>query len=231
MQYNTSNNQTTRQQRQSSLDAQKPISEQQDQISLSASRPSKPDGSNRQALLNRQVFDRNAFNNTINTDFTELISSQDPSFFSLDLATIGDFFELYERFFYEIPKLGDTNSHLYLVETSGEYIDYAPREAEIQALLEEIADLRTENLELRQDFANALGTEFGNSDDGSDRAVTNEPITIPPVSPTTVPIVPSGGSGGSSGGGASGGGGGTPSGLGGETQPLGNVGNRGNYLL
>jgi hypothetical protein len=138
----------------------------------------------KQSILNRRVYDKDAFNDTVNTDFTELISSQDPSFFSLDLATIGDFFQLYEKFFYEIPKLGDTNSHLYLVETSGEYIDYAPREAEIQALLEEIADLRTENLELRQDFANALGTEFGGSDDGSDRTtLTNVDVIGQGVSP------------------------------------------------
>lgn len=175
----------------------------------------------RQSILNRKVYDKDAFNDTINTDFTELVSSQDPSFFSLDLATIGDFFELYERFFYEIPKLGDTNSHLYLVETSGEYIDYAPREAEIQALLEEIADLRTENLELRQDFANALGnTEFGGSDDGSDRTILDaagqevSPRVIPSggITPSSggrnnsVPLPPpSGGSGGSSGGGGGGG--------------------------
>lgn len=116
---------------------------------------------NRQGILNRQVFDKEAFKNTINTEFTELISSQDPSFFSLDLATQEDFWELYEKFFYEIPKLGDVNSHLYLVQTSGEYIDYSPREEEIQALLEEIAELRQENLELRQDFANAIVDSFG----------------------------------------------------------------------
>lgn len=116
---------------------------------------------NRQGILNRQVFDKEAFKNTVNTEFTELISSQDPSFFSLDLATQEDFWELYEKFFYEIPKLGDVNSHLYLVQTSGEYIDYSPREEEIQALLEEIAELRQENLELRQDFANAIVDSFG----------------------------------------------------------------------
>ena len=42
---------------------------------------------NRQGILNRQVFDKEAFKNTVNTEFTELISSQDTSFFSLDLAT------------------------------------------------------------------------------------------------------------------------------------------------
>lgn len=137
---------------------------QQDQGSLTAQRPPKPNGSNRQALLNRQVFNKNAFKDTINTDFTELVSSQDPQFFSIDLATQEDFFQLYDKFFFEIPKLGEVNSHSYLVETSGEYIDFSPREGEIQALLEEIAELRQENLELRQDFAAALTEQFGSSD-------------------------------------------------------------------
>lgn len=116
----------------------------------------------RQSILNRQVFDKNAFKETINTEFTQLVNTPDPSFFSLDLATIGDFWQLYEKFFYEIPKLGDVNSHLYLVETSGAYIDFNPRQAEIDALLQEIADLRNENLELRQEFADALVSQFGN---------------------------------------------------------------------
>lgn len=118
----------------------------------------------RQSFLNRQVFDKNAFKETINTEFTQLVNTPDPSFFSLDLATIGDFWQLYEKFFYEIPKLGDVNSHLYLVETSGAYIDFNPRQAEIDALLQEIADLRNENLELRQEFADALVSRFGDVD-------------------------------------------------------------------
>lgn len=139
----------------------KAVLRQQDQNPLRAQRPSKPNNSNRQALLNRQVFDKNAFNNTVNTDFTELVSSQDPQFFDVNLATQEDFFLLYDKFFYEIPKLGEVNSHLYLVQTSGEYIDYSPNAAEIQALLEEIAELRRENLELRQEFANAIVDVFG----------------------------------------------------------------------
>ena len=55
----------------------------------------------KQSILNRQVFDKNAFKETINTEFTQLVNPPDPSFFSLDLATIGDFFQLYEKFFYE----------------------------------------------------------------------------------------------------------------------------------
>ena len=133
----------------------------------------------KQSILNRQVFDKNAFKDTINTEFTQLVNSQDPQFFSLDLATIGDFWQLYEKFFYEIPKLGDVNSHLYLVETSGTYIDFNPRQAEIDALLQEIADLRNENLELRQEFADALVSQFGDTEVEEQQTAAEAAIAAP----------------------------------------------------
>ena len=104
----------------------------------------------------RQVFDKAKFKETVGTQFTQLVSPPDPQFFDTNLATIEDFFILYDKFFFEIPKEGDVNSHLYLVETSGEYINYQPNQEEIQALLEEIAELRTENLEVRQEIAQVI---------------------------------------------------------------------------
>lgn len=106
--------------------------------------------------LSRQVFNKAKFNETVNTEFTQLVSPPDPSFFDVNLATEEDFWILYDKFFYLIPKEGEVNSHLYLVETSGEYIDYQANNEEIQALLEEIAELREENLEVRQEIADAI---------------------------------------------------------------------------
>ena len=113
--------------------------------------------------LKRQVFDKDKFNETINTNFTQLKSELDPQFFDLSLATLDDFWSLYEKFFYDIPKDGDINSHLYLVKTSGEYIDYTPQKEEIEALLEEIAELRTENLEVRQEIAEVIANFNSNA--------------------------------------------------------------------
>ena len=106
--------------------------------------------------LSRQVFDKVKFNETINTEFTQLVTPPDPSFFDVNLATEEDFWILYDKFFYLIPKEGEVNSHLYLVETSGEYVNYQPNQEEIQALLEEIAELRGENLEVRQQIADVI---------------------------------------------------------------------------
>jgi hypothetical protein len=43
------------------------------------------------AKLNRQVFDKDKFKETINTGFSELSSQPDPKFFDIDLATLKDF--------------------------------------------------------------------------------------------------------------------------------------------
>jgi len=106
--------------------------------------------------LKRLVFTKKEFNDTVDTEFSQLLSPPDPSFFDVNLATQEDFWILYDKFFYLIPKEGEINSHLYLVETSGEYINYQPNELEIQALLEEIAELREENLEVRQQIASVI---------------------------------------------------------------------------
>ena len=103
--------------------------------------------------LKAQRFNKEKFNETVDREFTQLISIADPSFFDRDLAVLDDFWYLYDKFFYIIPKLGEIESHQYLAKTSGEYADFATINSEIQALLDEITSLREENLELRQNEA------------------------------------------------------------------------------
>ena len=106
--------------------------------------------------LNQTVFDKQAFNETIDTEFSELgnTNTPDPSFFDVDLATQQDFFTLYDKFFFDIPKEGDTDSHTYLVQTSGDYANFERDQAAMKELLDEIADLRGENVKLRIDKVN-----------------------------------------------------------------------------
>jgi len=107
--------------------------------------------------LNRQVFNKQKFNDTVDTTFSELgVQQQDPSFFDLNLATVDDFFTLYNRLFFEIPKEGAINSHTFLIKESGDYVGAQQVNEEIQALLQEIADLREENLTLRQTNAGLI---------------------------------------------------------------------------
>ena len=110
----------------------------------------------KQTNLKRTVFDKEKFNQTVDTQFSELIDKDQPIPFDINTATVADFFALYDRFFYEIPKQGDVNSHYYLVETSGEYINFNKYQEEIQALLQEISELRAGNLELREELSDTV---------------------------------------------------------------------------
>ena len=107
--------------------------------------------------LKAQRFNKKLFNETVNTEFTQLNNVIDPSFFDRDLATIDDFWYLYDKFFFIIPKLGLVESHEYLAKSSGEYAGYNQISQEIQALLDEIASLREENLQLIQESTNLEG--------------------------------------------------------------------------
>lgn len=100
--------------------------------------------------LNKNVFNKQDFLNTVNTSFTQLVL---PIILPTPVFTVDDFFVQYENLFFQIPKEGDINSHQYLVERSGAYIEFNRVNEEIQALLEEITQLRQENLELNQAIA------------------------------------------------------------------------------
>ena len=106
--------------------------------------------------LNRQVFDKKKFNETVDTSFTQLVSQPDPTFFDLNLATVEDFFTLYNKFFFEIPKEGEINSHTYLIKESSDYVGFQANSEDIQALLDEIASLRQENLATRQELLDVI---------------------------------------------------------------------------
>tara|TARA_Y100000385_G_scaffold111271_1_gene115502 strand:- start:278 stop:826 length:549 start_codon:yes stop_codon:yes gene_type:complete len=123
------------------------------------------------ANLNRQVFDKDKFNETVDTNFTQLLTTPDPVFFDLDLATLKDFWLLYDKFFYDIPKLGDLESHEFLAKTSGEYAGADLIAAEIQALLDEIAELREENLELRQNNATSIVDQITQDPEAFEKAI------------------------------------------------------------
>ena len=110
--------------------------------------------------LYRDVFDKTAFNNTVDTNFSQLDQeAPDLSFFDPNLATIEDFFNIYQNLFFQIPKFGDINSHQYLVVESTEYTNYIENQEQIDALLEEITDLREENLQLNLDLQQVLGAQ------------------------------------------------------------------------
>lgn len=110
------------------------------------------------SLLRREAFNRKQFDDTIDTSFKELgiTNLPDPATFDPSLATVGDFFTIYQTLFYQIPKEGDVNSHEFLIRESTEYTGLVAQQAEIDALLAEIDELREQNVTLVQDMTNTI---------------------------------------------------------------------------
>ena len=107
--------------------------------------------------LRREAFNRKQFDDTIDTSFSELgVNNVDPSTFDPSLATVGDFFTIYQTLFYQIPKLGDVNSHEFLIKESTEYTQFVAQQEEIDALLAEIDELRAQNVKLVADMTNTI---------------------------------------------------------------------------
>jgi hypothetical protein len=96
--------------------------------------------------LKKNVFNKDQYVKTIDTSFNELgissVSEDIKSQFNVD-----DFFAQYNELFYDIPPKGDINSHEYLIKTSSEYINFNEFNSEIEALTEEITQLRKNLLE------------------------------------------------------------------------------------
>ena len=104
--------------------------------------------------LNKQVFEKQAFDNTIDTSFSELTTSTQLVTAS-STPTIDQFFQDYQTLFYNIPKFGDTNSHEYLVINSQAYIGTVGGNDDlVEALIAEVTELRNENIALQQELAN-----------------------------------------------------------------------------
>ena len=99
--------------------------------------------------LNKQVYNKNQYVKVIDTSFTQLIPTPivEPV---LAVPTLQEFFDNYNSLFFQIPKFGDTNSHQYIINTSGTYIGETQDNDTIQALIDEITQLRQENLDLQQ---------------------------------------------------------------------------------
>ena len=110
--------------------------------------------------LIKDVFNKAEYIKTIDTSFNELGASTIVEEEQTQ-PTVEEFFGLYNSLFYDIPALGETNSHDYIVKTSGEYINFEENNVEIQALQAEIAQLRTDLLNAQMQL---IQSEAGQSD-------------------------------------------------------------------
>jgi hypothetical protein len=108
-----------------------------------------------QIQLTKQVYDKNQYQKVIDTSFTQLIQPTVST--GSALPTVDQFFDFYNQLFFDIPKFGEINSHEYLIKTSQEYIGISNVvNDEIQALIDEVTELRQENLDLQQQLLSSI---------------------------------------------------------------------------
>tara|TARA_R110000803_G_scaffold37781_4_gene81536 strand:- start:7083 stop:7430 length:348 start_codon:yes stop_codon:yes gene_type:complete len=103
--------------------------------------------------LNKQVFGKISYSNIVDTEFTQLVTPQDVTEIP-DPMTVPEFFQEYDRLFIEIPRKGNFGSHEELVKRSSSYIGVTGESDEMQALLDEINDLRVQLLSSQQEIIN-----------------------------------------------------------------------------
>ena len=101
--------------------------------------------------LTNTVYNKNQYQKVIDTSFTQLVQPQVTASVVAPTISVAEFFQNYQQIFFQIPKFGESNSHEYLIKTSQEYIgSSAVNDDTIQALIDEITQLRQENLTLQQ---------------------------------------------------------------------------------
>jgi hypothetical protein len=102
-------------------------------------------------ILNKETLNKNQYQKVIDTSFTQLVQPTPVTPESIPSISVAEFFNNYQEIFFQIPKFGNINSHEYIIKTSQEYLGSDPlTDSTIQALIEEITQLRQENLEFQQ---------------------------------------------------------------------------------
>jgi len=108
--------------------------------------------------LIKKVYSKTEYPKIIDTRFQQLgnlsVNQQ-----IAETVTVANFFKYYNDLFYDIPAYGSSNSHEYLVKTSGDYINFDQDNEIIVALRAEITQLRRDLLQAQISTAEALTGE------------------------------------------------------------------------
>ena len=96
--------------------------------------------------IKRTVYGSAEFGKVVDTTFKTFTQPTTAE----DTDTPEELFRLYDKLYYVIDVEGETDSHEYLVKRSSELISFDNTTEEIQPLLDEISQLRQQNLSLNQ---------------------------------------------------------------------------------
>lgn len=137
-------------------------------------------------IITKTSYNKSQFDQVVDNQFNQLVPASTASV--AQTIDVNQFFQAYENLFYQIPKLGDTNSHQYLVNKSSNYIDENAISDEVQALLEEITQLRQENLDLQRQII-TIQVENVNPSNTSNADLNQKGTTKPPSTSTSTPSI------------------------------------------
>jgi hypothetical protein len=103
--------------------------------------------------VQNSIYNKNTFTKVVNTQFSELAAPP----LTIPETTVEAFFELYDELFPVIPNEGEVNSHRAILLREAEYLNVQlVGDDEVQALLQEITDLRQQLLEAEVNVATEL---------------------------------------------------------------------------
>ncbi|MDB4343383.1 hypothetical protein OAA15_00020 [bacterium] len=92
----------------------------------------------------KKVYNNQTYKNVIDTEFSQLI--QPVTSIEEDQITVSEFFKLYEELFFDIDKLGDKESHKFLINQSIQYLGDEYTNPLIDELQREITALKEQIL-------------------------------------------------------------------------------------
>jgi hypothetical protein len=102
--------------------------------------------------LQKQVYGKVSYPKIVDTEFKQLVQPEDIIIVE-EPSTVAELFAEYDRLFFEIPQKG-AGSHDELVKRSSTYIGVTGESEQIEALLNEINELRGQLLSAQQELVN-----------------------------------------------------------------------------
>lgn len=97
--------------------------------------------------ITKKIYGKTTFKNVVDTEFNQLIPPTSKTEIPI---TVEQFFKAYNDLFFQISKFGEINSHEYLIKQSSDYIGFEQNSEDINALLQEINQLRKDLLDANQ---------------------------------------------------------------------------------
>lgn len=93
--------------------------------------------------IQKTVFNRREFERVVDREFKTFTPPEELP----DNDTVAELFRLYNKLYFDIPLRNSNSSHEYLIKKSSELVDFPEENSNLQPLLDEITNLRSQLVE------------------------------------------------------------------------------------